>query len=167
MRADRPREEQILVWCGVVAQLQRTRANRILGEAELPYPLFVLLRHFCHDPEREWTISQLTAAFETGQPGMTKKVQKLVERRLLASRSDERDGRKRWLCVTPAGIRLRDELTRRLEPDRAQLFQGWKPAEVDQLHGLLDRLRRFLDENRDSVALPPAPARGRRPRAKR
>ncbi len=65
MRPKRSQEEQILVWCGVVAQLTRTRANRILRDAELPYPLFVLMPHFCHDPAREWTVSQLTAAFET------------------------------------------------------------------------------------------------------
>lgn len=151
MRSARPREEQILVWCGVVAQLVRTRANRILRDAQLPYPLFVLLRHFCHDPERAWTVSGLTAAFETEQPGMTKKVQKLRKLGLLESHRDGSDRRKRWLRVTPAGVRLRDELVRRLEPDREHIFRGWSRAEVAALHRSLDRLRTRLDEERDSV----------------
>lgn len=148
MRPPRPKEEQILVWCGVVAQLQRTRANRILAGEDLPYPLFVLLRHFCHDPEREWTVSQLTAAFETEQPGMTKKVRKLLAAGLLRTRPDESDGRRHWLSVTPAGVRLRDRLVALLEPDRDEVFASWKRAEVNELHRLLDRLRTHLDRNR-------------------
>lgn len=159
MRPPRPKEEQILVWCGVVAQLQRTRANRILADAEIPYPLFVLLRHFCHDPDREWTVGQLTAAFETGQPGMTKKVRKLLELGLLASRDDEEDGRRRWLRVTRKGVRLRDRLAGQLEPDRLQLFEDWSRTDVERLHGLLDRLRTRLDEDRDTVVVPKRRAR--------
>jgi len=151
VRPARPKEEQILVWCGVVAQLTRTRANRILRDAQLPYPLFVLLRHFCHDPAREWTVSGLTAAFETEQPGMTKKVQKLEKLGLLESHRDEDDRRKRWLRVTPSGVRLRNDLVRRLEPDREHIFRGWSRSDVAALHGLVDRLRTRLDEDRDPV----------------
>jgi len=153
MRPTRPKEEQILVWCGVVAQLSRTRTNRILGRTELQYPLFVLLQHFCHDPDREWTIGQLTAAFETGQSGMTKKVQKLLTRSLLASRDDPDDARVRWLRVTRKGVWLRDKLVARLEPDRKTLFANWKRTEVAELHRLLDRLRTELDERRDDLTL--------------
>jgi DNA-binding MarR family transcriptional regulator len=156
MRPRRPKPEQILVWCGVVAQLTRTRANRILADADFAYPLFVLLRHFCHDPDREWTVGQLTAAFETEQPGMTKKVQKLLSLKLLASRRDDDDGRKRWLRVTPAGVALRDSLVAHLEPDRRELFRGWKRSEIDELHRLLDLLRTTLDERRDEIVWPDA-----------
>ena len=167
MRPARPKEEQILVWCGVVAQLTRTRANRILRDAELPYPLFVLLRHFCHDPDREWTVTSLTAAFETEQPGMTKKVQKLLRRGLLASRADPEDRRRRWLRVTPAGVRLRDRLVKRLEPDREHVFRGWSRAEIAALHRSLDRLRTRLDEEREPVLPPAGSRRGRKPQRSR
>ncbi|MEM7413611.1 MAG: MarR family winged helix-turn-helix transcriptional regulator [Myxococcota bacterium] len=149
MRPKRPQEEQILVWCGVVAQLNRTRANRILADEPLPYPLFVLLRHFCHDPDREWTVGQLTRAFETGQPGMTKKVKKLLDLGLLESRPDPRDGRVRWLRVNRAGVRLRDRMSGRLAPDQKTIFSGWKRSDVAELHRLLDRLRTELDADRD------------------
>lgn len=166
MRPTRPKEEEILVWCGVVTQLVRTRANRILADADIPYPLFVLLRHFCHDPDREWTVTQLTAAFETNQPGMTKRVRALVERDLLATRRDPEDARVRWLRVTPRGVRVRDALVKRLEPDRRQLFRGWRRDEVSELHRLLHRLKTHLDEHRDTVVLPPA-SRGQRRRSGR
>jgi DNA-binding MarR family transcriptional regulator len=154
VRPERPKEEQILVWCGVVAQLVRTRANRGLADAEIPYPLFVLLRHFCHDPAREWTVTQLARAFETAQPGMTKKVQALVERGLLTSRIDERDARVRWVRVTRRGERLRDRLMALLEPDQTQFFRGWKAKEVAALHQGLERLKTHLDDHRDEVILP-------------
>jgi len=160
VRPERPQEEQILLWCGVVAQLQRTRANRILDGQPLPYPLFVLLRHFCHDPEREWTVGQLAAAFETGQPGMTKRVRKLLDLGLLASRDDPDDARRRWLRVTSLGVELRDELVGLLAPDQAKVFEGWEPAEIDALHRGLDRLRRALDDDREPVV----PADGDAPR---
>lgn len=136
------------MWCGVVAQLARTRANRILKGQPLPYPLFVLLRHFCHDPDREWTVGQLAAAFEAGQPGITKKVRKLLDLRLLSVREDPDDARRRWLRVTARGVALRDELTGRLEPDRQKIFANWRPAETAELHRLLDRLRQELDIDR-------------------
>lgn len=153
MRASRPKEEQILVWCGVVAQLQGTRANRILAKSDLPYPLFVLLRHFCHDPDREWNVSQLTAAFETGQPGMTKKIRKLLTRRLIEVRSDESDRRVRWLRVNRTGVRTRDRLSDQLEPDQRAIFSGWKRKEIAELHRLLNRLRTELDEGRGQLVL--------------
>ena len=151
MRPKRPQEEEILIWCGVVTQLVRTRANRILRDAELPYPLFVLLRHFCHDPDREWTVTQLAAAFEVNQPGMTKQVKRLLELGLLASRPDPGDGRVRWLRVTRRGVRLRDAMVGRLEPDRQDVFRGWTRGEVAELHRLLFRLKSWLDDNRPQV----------------
>ena len=75
-----------MIWVGVIAQLNRTRVNRKLANTELPHPLFILLRHFTHDASREWTINQLSEAFQTNQPGMSKRVKKLAERGLLDSR---------------------------------------------------------------------------------
>ncbi|MCP4007237.1 MAG: winged helix-turn-helix transcriptional regulator [bacterium] len=154
MRRRRSKREQILVWSGVVAQLVRTRANRILKDAGLPYPQFVLLRHFCHDPEREWTVTQLAAAFETRQPGITKNTKRLLDLGLLTARIDPDDSRRRWLRVTKKGLRRRDALIKMLEPDQDQFFRGWKANEIDELHGGLERLKTYLDENRDAIVFP-------------
>ena len=154
MRRERPKEEEILVWCGVIAQLVRTRANQLLEDSELPYPLFVLLRHFCHDPEREWTISQLTAAFETGQSGMTKQVKKLLELGYLASRTDDADARIKWLRVTPAGERVRNALVARLAPDQNSFFKGWRKKDIAALHEQLERLKTHLDDHREELVYP-------------
>lgn len=154
MRRQRPKEEEILVWCGVISQLVRTRANRLLEDAELPYPLFVLLRHFCHDPEREWTVSQLTAAFETGQSGMTKQVKKLLAMGYLSSRADTDDARIKWLKVTAEGEALRNALVARLAPDQNSFFKGWRKQDISNLHAQLERLKSHLDDHRDELVFP-------------
>jgi DNA-binding MarR family transcriptional regulator len=148
LRPRRPEEEQILVWIGVIAQLTRTRVNQLLGETNLPYPQFVLLLHFCHDPKREWTVSSLADAFQTNQPGITKTVKKLIERRYLSVRPDARDARVRRLRVTKSGIRARNQAIARMGPDLAEAFQSWKRSDISTLHRQLERLKSYLDENR-------------------
>lgn len=154
MRPVRPKEEEILLWCGVIAQLARTRANKLLAQSGLPYPLFVLLRHFCHDPAREWTIGQLTNAFETGQSGMTKQVRKLLDMGYLSARSDAEDARVKWLKVTTQGEQMRDSLMARLAPDQQSYFNDWAPDDVESLHRHLFRLKSYLDDNRSDVIYP-------------
>ncbi|XOV84836.1 MAG: MarR family winged helix-turn-helix transcriptional regulator [bacterium] len=151
MNSTRTQEEEILTWCGVIAQLSRTRAKKIIADATLPYPLFILLRHFCHDPERKWTISALTAAFETGQSGMTKRVQKLIDLGYLATEHDEQDARIKWIRVTAAGRALRDQLLHTLAPDQASIFSSWSKSDVTALHQHLFRLKTYLDDHRDSI----------------
>jgi len=145
---NRSREEEVLIWAGVVAQLNRTRSNQLLGGTSVPYALFVLLRHFSHDVSREWSVTQLTAAFETSQSGMTKKLQKLLSFGLIDSRPDVQDGRKKWFCINKDGRdRLRD-MNKMLSRDQLEIFETWSSADIDKLHSLLFRLKSYLDDNR-------------------
>ena len=167
----RSREEQIVTWIGVIAQLVRTRNNQILVESDLSYPQFVMLLHFCHDPDREWTVTSLASAFQTNQPGVTKTVQKLLKNRYLEARVDEGDGRIKHLRVTGRGLRARDEAVAMLAPDLSQFFESWKPSEIAELHRLLERLKNQLDQSRASVriaaAAPSSRVRRRRKTAAR
>jgi DNA-binding MarR family transcriptional regulator len=156
VRPQRSREEQIINWIGVIAQLVRTRNNQILSGSDLSYPQFVMLLHFCHEPEREWTVTALASAFQTNQPGVTKTVQKLLKKRYLEARVDENDSRMKHLRVTRRGLRARDQAVARLAPDLSQFLKSWKPSEIAELHRLLGRLKNQLDESRDSVRIPAA-----------
>ena len=149
-RSPRSKEEEILIWAGVVTQLNRTRSNQLLAGAEVPYPLFVLLRHFSHDTSREWSITSLTAAFETGQSGMTKKVQKLLALGLIDARPDNLDGRKKWFSINAAGVNQLSVMNKRLLKDQKSHFKSWKSEEIDVLHASLYRLKCYLDDNRRS-----------------
>lgn len=147
-KVDRLVEEDILIWIGVVAQLTRTRSNRLLTDTALPYPLFVLLRHFSHDPEREWTITQLTSAFETGQSGMTKKVQKLLAEKLLNHRADAADARVKWFSINQLGLEAVAASSTVLRTDIVESLSVWSADEIATAHDLLFRLKSQLDENR-------------------
>jgi len=137
----------------VIAQLARTRNDQILHDTGLPYPQFVLLLHFCHDPEREWTVSGLARAFQRKQPGITKTVRQLVDGGFLRTRPDEMDARVKHLKVTARGIRARDAAMARLAPAFADDFQNWKRSEVAEFHQLVERLKNHLDEQRDDGAV--------------
>jgi len=139
------------VWMGVIAQLARTRNNQILRESDLPYPQFVLLLHFCHDPDRDWTVSSLARAFQRKQPGITKTVRQLLDRGFLRTRTDETDARVKLLRVSARGIRARDAAMTRLAPAFAEDFRSWKRSEVSELHRLVERLKNHLDEERDGA----------------
>ena len=145
---NRLKEEDILIWIGVVAQLTRTRANRLLADSKLPFPLFVLLQHFAHDPQRKWSVTQLTRAFETGQPGMTKKVQKLLALELLNQSADDKDARIKWFSINAAGLHMLESLGEVLRDDIREAFSVWSDVETSQAHELLSRLKSHLDENR-------------------
>ncbi|MCP5060729.1 MAG: winged helix-turn-helix transcriptional regulator [bacterium] len=133
----------------MIAQLVRSRNSQIVQETDLPYPQFVLLLHFCHDPEREWTVSSLARAFQRKQPGITKTVRQLLDGGFLRTRPDKMDARVKHLRVTPRGIRARDAAMARLAPVFADDFRSWKQSEVSELHRLLERLKNHLDEQRD------------------
>ena len=137
-----------MIWVGVIAQLSRTRANRKLSTSALPYPLFVLLRHFAHDPAREWTVNDLSRAFQTEQPGMSKRVNKLANLKLLTSRADELDGRKKWFSLSEKGLALLEELSAEIRELDKSAFNDWTSEEIASLHASLYRLKGYLDENR-------------------
>ncbi len=147
-RSGRSAEEEILLYCGIIAQLSRSRASNLLRESQIPFPLYVLLGHFCHDPEREWTVGQLAAAFEVGQPGMTKQVRKLLDAKLVRSRPDANDGRVRWLSVTAKGEKLRADCLSELAPSQKVIFADWNKTELRDARRLLRKLKNWLDDNR-------------------
>ncbi len=137
-----------MIWVGVIAQLNRSRANRQLATAKLPHPLFVLLRHFAHDPSREWTISELSRAFQTEQPGMSKRVNKLASLALLDSRPDMHDRRMKWFSLNERGLALLEELSTDIRELDKSAFEGWTQQEISNLHASLYRLKEHLDDNR-------------------
>ena len=71
---------QILVWIGVAEQLLVTRFNRAVAGANLPFAQFIMLNHFRAFADESHTIGRLANAFETGQPGISKTVARLVEK---------------------------------------------------------------------------------------
>lgn len=151
MSEDALRRLQVLTWIGIVDQLATTQANRLLEPLGLPMPQFAVLGHFARHPETVRTVTGVARAFQQSQPTMTKTIGKLLAAGHLAAEPDPADARSKRLTITPSGLAAYARARDALAPAIARIFAGWEVAEIDRLLALLDRLRRFLDDNRDLV----------------
>ncbi len=148
-----PREEkirQILTWLGVSQQLLVTRLNRLLKDTGLPFAQFVMLNHFATFEGQRWTVTRLADAFETGQPGVSKTLRRLVDKGYLRVEPDPVDGRVKFHALTVKGKVMYEEALRRLSPEIGLIFAEWKADELDALHARLFQLKTWLDENRET-----------------
>jgi DNA-binding MarR family transcriptional regulator len=143
------RRFRALNWIAIVDQLATTKANRMLDAIDLPMPQFTVLNHFAHRPREPRTVGGIAAAFQQPQPGVTKTVQKLLDKGYLEAEPDSRDGRVKRLRLTPTGSAAHEAARQRLAPDIAAVFTGWREQELETLLGLLDRLKTYLDRERD------------------
>ncbi|MBN9528664.1 MAG: winged helix-turn-helix transcriptional regulator [Alphaproteobacteria bacterium] len=140
---------QIVTYIGIADQLLTTAANRVLAGDDLPLAQFVMLQHFSHEPELGRSVTQVADAFQVPQPGVTKMLQRLVKKGFLAVRAGAGDGRVKLHFLTPAGLDAHRAGVERLTPAVARVFADWAPEDIDRLHGLLFRLKTWLDRDRD------------------
>lgn len=139
---------QILVLVGIIDQLVTTRANQLLADSELPLAQFSMLNHFSHAPDRALSVGEVAAAFQVPQPGVTKMLQRLVKKGLLAVSSDPVDGRIKRHRLTTKGLAARSHAIERLLPDIARLFGNWSTGDIADLETKLARLKDILDRER-------------------
>jgi DNA-binding MarR family transcriptional regulator len=130
---------------GMIDTLSAGIATRLLETLDLPAALFGLLHHFAEHPDRAQTVSHLAKTMQVPQPGVTKRVQKLLGRGLLREAPSPTDARKKMLFITPEGQALHARAIRLLVPAAREIFAAWDEAELNQLIGQLDRIRASLD----------------------
>jgi DNA-binding MarR family transcriptional regulator len=143
---------RIVNWIGIIDQLAGSAANRLLAPLDLPLPQFTLLNHFSHRPgtgSGGHTITALARALQQPQPGITKTVRKLVDKGFLAERAHPRDGRSKLLQMTPEGKAAHQAGIAALMPELARAFDGWSTEDMQRLFADLDRLKLWLDADRD------------------
>ncbi len=143
---------QILTWIGVSQQLLVTRMNRLLKGTDLPFAQFVMLNHFGAFQGERWTATRLADAFETGQPGLSKTLRRLVDKGYLRVEPDPVDGRVKFHALTVKGKVMYEEALRRLSPEVGLIFAEWSGEDIDALHAKLFQLKTWLDENRETRA---------------
>jgi DNA-binding MarR family transcriptional regulator len=144
---------RIINWIGIIDQLAGNAANRLLAPLDLPLPQFIVLNHLSHRPGTQGgghTIMALARALQQPQPGITKTVQKLVDKGFLAERANPRDGRSKLLHMTPKGIAAHQAAIAALMPELARAFDGWSTDDMQRLFADLDRLKLWLDADRDA-----------------
>lgn len=143
-----PIEFRIVNWIGIIDQLASERGRKALAALDLPLPQFVVLNHFSHRPEEPKTVGGVAAALQQPQPGVTKTVQKLVDRGLLTVEPSSLDGRSKILRLTAKGQALHARAVAAVMPEAARAFAGWTEAEKRTLFDRLDRLKRWFDAHR-------------------
>lgn len=144
---------RIVNWIGIIDQLASTAANRVLAPLDLPLPQFVMLNHFGHRPGADdagHTVMALARALQQPQPGITKTVQKLVDKGFLAERVNPRDARSKLLRITTRGEAAHRAAIAALMPELSRAFDGWQAADMQRLFADLDRLKLWLDADRDA-----------------
>jgi len=150
--SDRALPFRIINWIGIIDQLAGSAANRLLAPLDLPLPQFILLNHFSYrpgEPGGGHTIMALARALQQPQPGITKTVQKLVDKGFLAERANPRDGRSKLLHMTAEGAAAHQAAIAALMPELARAFDGWPADDMRRLFADLDRLKLWLDADRD------------------
>ena len=147
-------EVRMMVLLGIVRQLMATREAKLFAGMSLSPSQFGVLNHFTHNPTRSWTVTELAQVMEMNQPGITKIVNTLLDRRLLKSRSDTEDKRRRHLQTTNQGLKLCEEVIAALLPDISHTFGSWEDTELSQMHQHLEKLMHWLDEHRDDITRP-------------
>lgn len=147
-------EYRIIVLLGIIEQLKGTREEKLFAELEINSSQFAVLNHFTHQPERQWTVSELCNVMEMNQPGITKIVQRLIEKRLLATTADKKDARKKQLRITDMGLEYCEYTVSLLMPDIHQVLEHWPDDELADFSKHLDKLKCWLDDHRDTVILP-------------
>lgn len=138
------RTRQILIWLGTAARRLNNRVNRALEGGELPYAQFVVLNHLASLPGQSWTVSALAAALETGQPAVTKILQRLIAKGFVQAKRDPDDHRRRHHQLTPAGESAYRVAAERLAPESGAVFSTWSDHDIETLHALLHRLKDTL-----------------------
>ena len=140
---------RIVNWIGILDQLTSTEANRLLKPLGLGLPQFVLLNHFSHRPDEARTVTDIARALQQPQPGVTKTVQKLVDKGWLGEQANGRDGRSKLLVLTAAGKARHRAAITALMPSLSRAFADWSVRDQQTLFTLLDRLKLWFDRDRD------------------
>lgn len=144
-------EVKLMTQIGIIQQLLATRQAKHFAKLELSYSQFTILKHFSNNPEKEWTITSLADVMEMNQPGITKVVSKLIDKNLLSAKSDSQDARKKHLKITPQGLSLCDKIIRSLIPDISNMLSSWDDNQLIDMQIHIEKLMRWLDENRDNI----------------
>lgn len=132
---------------GIIGQLSRT-----LLEARLPPGLvtaqFSVLNHLVRlgDGRTPLAIAQ---AFQVPKNSMTHSLTALEARGFIETRRNPQDGRSKLVHLTEAGRHFHAETVGALAPDFARIAAAFPPEDLARLLPDLERLRRFLDADRD------------------
>ena len=141
-----PAAFQLLNEVGIIAQLSRTRAERLMGP-ELNLAQFVVLNHF-HRLGGEHSLVRLAGAMQVTKAAMTNTITRLHAKGWVAVRPDPQDGRGKLAAITEAGRNVRQRALSLLAGDLKGLAEATEGEDLAALLAGLRRIRVWLDTHR-------------------
>ncbi len=144
-------QSRTMVVLGIVQQLLTTRQAKLFSNTALTSSQFALLNHFSHAPDRSWLVSELAEVMEMNQPGITKTVTVLLEKKLLKANQDKVDKRKRHLKITAGGLKMCEDIMKSLSPDISHCLADWQDQELLDFNAQLEKLMTWLDDHREDI----------------
>ncbi|MFY0690367.1 MAG: MarR family transcriptional regulator [Paracoccaceae bacterium] len=112
--------------------------QQLLDPYELSLPQWVVLS--CLWQDEEVTLSALADLVGNGLPAMSRIVDRMVDRGLVARRKHQKDGRAIVVILTDKGDELR-HLSDFHQRINATLFEGFSPEEQDRAFSMLSRMQ--------------------------
>jgi len=135
---------------GTIEQLSRAQFERVLPHG-LTLAQFKVLNHFAR-LGGEKTPVQLARAFQVTKGAMTNAIGKLEAKGYVEVAPDPRDGRSKRVVLTDAGLAARNDAIAALAPVFPAILGAIDEKEFAAAIPFLQRVRRFLDENRSMIA---------------
>ena len=146
-------EARVMINLGIIQQLMATRQLKLFRNLEISYSQFSLLAHFSHNPDRSWTVTELAVVMEMNQPGITKVVASLLNKKLMSAAIDQHDSRKRHIKITPQGLNLFQQTMNKLLPDASYILENWTKTDLNEFQNHLEKLMQILDSHRENVKI--------------
>ncbi|WP_017623913.1 MarR family winged helix-turn-helix transcriptional regulator [Nocardiopsis chromatogenes] len=144
MPNERPAALTAWMELGDTATRLRAQINRVLQrEVDLTLAENLVLCHVAMAPQGRLRMVDVADMLNLGKSAVTKTVDRLERRELLARRRDDPDRRTVYAVVTPEGGRVFETAQKVFaEAVRAQVEGALTPSEVGEFRRLLDKLDR-------------------------
>lgn len=139
---------QLFTEIGIIDQLAGNAFELTLPK-DMTRAQFTVLHHLARRGDAGQSPAQLADAIQVRRSTMTSTLGRLLRARLVEVRPDPRDGRGKLVFLTPAGREMREVCIVAVGPLLPLASRALEPAEMEQLLGLLRRLRIVLDAARD------------------
>ena len=147
MTKDEPLAFQLFTEIGIIDQLAGHAFEQALPGA-ITRAQFTVLHHLVRRGAHGQSPAQLADAIQVRRSTMTSTLSRLSRAKLVVIRPDPRDGRGKQVVLTPAGRAMRDACIAAVGPLLPLATRALDRAEMEQMLGLLRKLRIILDAAR-------------------
>lgn len=133
---------------GIIEHLARTAAERVMPDG-LSMAGFTVLNHMIRLGHARRAPAQIAGAVQVTKGAMTGTLKRLEAQGWVEIVPDPKDGRGKWVSVTPAGRAVRDAAVGRLAPAFEGLFRAVDAGRIEAVLPTLQAVRKALDAARD------------------